>query len=95
MDYATKQWAGVVADYYKPRWEVFIRELEITIEENRRFNSTAYQSMVFNAVEKPFTFSTKIYPVVETGESAERITAMNLLSQHFVIHFSANFELKR
>ena len=68
-DYATKQWAGVVADYYKPRWEVFIREMQMSLDEKRPFNKKAYEAVVFAAVEQPFTTSTKHYPIVPIGEN--------------------------
>lgn len=64
---ATKQWAGVVADYFKPRWEVFIRELEIALQEGRPFNKTTFETTVFSAVEEPFTYSTKLYSDVPLG----------------------------
>lgn len=67
LDYATKQWAGVVADYFKPRWEVFIRELEIALQEGRPFNKTTYETTVFSAVEEPFTYSTKLYSDLPLG----------------------------
>lgn len=68
-DYAAKQWAGVVADYYKPRWEVFIREMQMSLDENRAFNKKAYETLVFTAVEEPFTTSTKHYPDVPIGKN--------------------------
>ena len=67
-DYAIKQWAGVVADYFKPRWEVFIREMQIALQEKRTFNKKSYSSNVFNAVEEPFTFSTKHYSDEPKGD---------------------------
>lgn len=67
LDYATKQWAGVVADYFKPRWEVFIREIELALEEGRPFNRDYYDSLVFKAVEQPFTFSTQAYLDIPSG----------------------------
>lgn len=57
MDCATKQWGGVVADYYKPRWEVLKMQLEIALETGQAFIKTAYDKVVFNSVEKLFTLS--------------------------------------
>ena len=68
LDYATKQWAGVVSDFFKPRWEVFIREMQMSLEQGRLFNKTAYESAVFTGVEEPFTYSTKLYSDVPIGE---------------------------
>lgn len=60
-DYAAKQWAGVVTDYFKPRWELFIREMQTSLNEKRPFNKKAFELAVFATVEEPFTFSTKFY----------------------------------
>jgi alpha-N-acetylglucosaminidase len=67
LDYAAKQWAGVVADYYKPRWELFIAELQSALDGGMSFNQTAYD--VFTLVEQPFTFSTKVYSAVPEGRT--------------------------
>lgn len=66
-DYAAKQWAGVVADYFKPRWEIFIREIELSVKEKRPFDKKTFASEVFTAVEEPFTFSTKAYSDTPVG----------------------------
>jgi alpha-N-acetylglucosaminidase len=68
-DYATKQWAGVVADYFKPRWEIFIREMQLALDEKRPFNKKAFEANVFATVEEPFTLATKHYPNVPIGEN--------------------------
>jgi len=67
LDYAVKQWAGVTADYFKPRWDLFIRELEICLDSGTAFNQSSYNTAVFAAVEQPFTFSTKIYSAEPIG----------------------------
>lgn len=66
-DYANKQWSGVVADYYKPRWAVFLEALEKSIVERTRLNITEINNRMFLEVEQPFTFSTKAYPVETKG----------------------------
>jgi alpha-N-acetylglucosaminidase len=68
-DYATKQWAGVVADYFKPRWEIFIREMQMSLDEKRPFNKKAFDANVFAVVEEPFTLSTKHYSNVAIGKN--------------------------
>lgn len=77
-DYATKQWAGVVADYYKPRWEVFIREMQMSLDENRAFNKKVYETLVFTAVEEPFTTSTKHYPDVPIGKNGIELMLLQI-----------------
>lgn len=67
LDYATKQWAGVVVDYFKPRWEYFIKELETALQQGRPFNKTSYETTVFKTIEEPFTHNTKLYSDVPLG----------------------------
>ena len=67
LDYAVKQWSGVVRDYLLPRWGVFVDELLGALYQDRDFNNTSFRKRVFNEVEKPFTFSTKIYEPYPTG----------------------------
>jgi len=67
LDYATKQWNGIVADYYKPRWESFFNELQSSLDSGERFNQTLYNTKVFSDVEQPFTLSTKKYPESPSG----------------------------
>lgn len=86
-DYATKQWAGVVADYFKPRWEVFIREMQLALEEKRSFNKKAFATAVFTAIEEPFTFSTKAYTDVAIGEN-RRIICCDEGSSHLIIQMA-------
>lgn len=69
LDYATKQWNGMVGDYYKPRWKTFIDELQSSLDSGKRFNQTVYNNDVFTSVEEPFTFSTKKYPDIPSGKN--------------------------
>ncbi len=64
LDYATKQWSGVVQDYYYPRWHLFIKYLYADLTEGLRFHQTVFDKDVFSIVEIQFPYSTKMYPVV-------------------------------
>lgn len=68
LDYATKQWSGVVADYYLKRWQLFIQFLTTSFETGIIFNQTEFNHAVFNQAEEPFTFDKKIYPTTSTGD---------------------------
>lgn len=67
-DYATKQWSGIVKDYFRPRWSLFFDQLKTSLERNSRFNQNKFQSDVFNQVEYPFNVNSQIYPTEPTGE---------------------------
>lgn len=68
IDYATKQWNGIVMDYYLPRWSLFLQQLKLSLEQKVPFNQSKFQQDVFNQVELPFNHDTKIYSTVATGK---------------------------
>lgn len=55
LDYAMKQWAGVVSGYCEPRWLLFFADAEAALEQGRSVNMTAFKRRVFERVERPFT----------------------------------------
>uniref|UniRef100_X1Z3X3 Alpha-N-acetylglucosaminidase n=1 Tax=Capitella teleta TaxID=283909 RepID=X1Z3X3_CAPTE len=67
LDYANKQWAGLVADYYHERWELFIDELKKSLENKTSFDEKKFQKDVFEKAESPFTYRTNVYPETGTG----------------------------
>jgi hypothetical protein len=42
LDYASKQWSGMVADYYYPRWKLFFDTLEACLENGKQHPPTMY-----------------------------------------------------
>lgn len=68
VDYATKQWSGIVRDYYYPRWEMFLGKLEECLVKKIPFNQGQFQKEVFERVELPFNLDKKEYKVVSEGE---------------------------
>ncbi|KAH0956765.1 hypothetical protein HN011_009096 [Eciton burchellii] len=73
-DYANKQWSGVVADYFKPRWELFLKALEKSLVQRTKLNITEINDRIFREVEQPFTLSTKVYPVEAIGDTIDIAT---------------------
>lgn len=68
MDYANKQWSGVVKDYFRPRWDLFFTELESSLIKHRPLDAQAIKRRIFDEVEMPFSYSTKVYPKTAKGE---------------------------
>lgn len=66
-DYATKQWNGIVIDYYLPRWTLFFDQLKRSLKFNIPFNQSKFQMDVFKDVEMPFNQDDKIYATVADG----------------------------
>ncbi|XP_031787626.1 alpha-N-acetylglucosaminidase isoform X1 [Nasonia vitripennis] len=69
VDYANKQWSGVVADYFKPRWEIYLKELQESIRKQTAVPTAKLKRMIFNQVELPFSYSKKLYPTQPKGDS--------------------------
>ncbi|MDD3078061.1 MAG: alpha-N-acetylglucosaminidase [Paludibacter sp.] len=47
-EYACKQWAGMIAGFYKPRWEMFIRQVNSDMKKNRSFNQKKFDRKMKN-----------------------------------------------
>lgn len=70
LDYARKEWAGMIAEYYKPRWFLFVNMLaQSLLPGGQAFQQSLYEQLVFNTVEKPFTFKKGSYPDKVIGDS--------------------------
>ena len=69
VDYANKQWAGMVKDYCAPRWKLFFDELLQSIRNNRKFNDNKCKQKIFKQIEEPFTTDNKIYPIEAHGDT--------------------------
>lgn len=70
IDYAYKQWAGLVRDYCLPRWQTLFYELERNIRKNNgNFDDSKCQQKIFKQVEEPFTIARKVYSVDAEGDT--------------------------
>lgn len=70
VDYATKQWAGMVKDYCLPRWQLFLDELANSIRgKNAEFDNEACQRLIFRKIEEPFGISRKLYTTSPIGNT--------------------------
>ena len=75
IDYAAKQWSGLIKDYYLPRWSMFLDylTLELLDPEHFKFDQMEFEKAAFETIEEPFTFASKEYPTYVRGESIEVI----------------------
>lgn len=69
VDYATKQWSGIVKDFFKPRWQLFIKELNSSLLNNESFNNTYFKKKVLYKIEQPFSYNKLKYPTIPNGNS--------------------------
>lgn len=68
VDYANKQWAGVVQDYFLPRWKLFLSEMMQALETNSTLNEGKVRDKIFKSVELPFCTDNKPYPTEPEGD---------------------------
>ena len=68
MDYAAKQWSGLVQDYYLPRWSLFFQRL---LTGGHPFDERAFRREAVEKIGRPFTLERKAYPVEPVGDSVE------------------------
>nr|CAD7426837.1 unnamed protein product [Timema monikensis] len=59
--------AGVVTNYFRPRWELFLGALNTSLVTGVKFNQTEVNNQLFN-VELMFTLDKTIFPHLPKGE---------------------------
>lgn len=70
VDYAHKQWSGIVRDYCLARWQVLFVELKLSIEKkNGKFSDGKCRQKIFKQVEEPFTVAQKEYITEAQGNT--------------------------
>lgn len=71
VDYAMKQWSGVVADYCLPRWQLFFDTCLDALTNGTPLNMDRFREKVFKSVENPFNVNDKRYPTEALEDSVE------------------------
>nr|XP_040233745.2 alpha-N-acetylglucosaminidase [Anopheles coluzzii] len=69
VDYANKQWAGMVQDFFLPRWRVFLGELDQALATNGTINDLKIRDKIFRTVELPFVSDSKHYATQPSGDT--------------------------
>lgn len=64
-DYASKEWSGLLRDFYLVRWELFVRDLD------RGFDEPRVGKIDFFEFEKRWTEQRSVYPTEPTGDPVE------------------------
>uniref|UniRef100_A0A1B6CZE1 Alpha-N-acetylglucosaminidase n=3 Tax=Clastoptera arizonana TaxID=38151 RepID=A0A1B6CZE1_9HEMI len=68
-DYANKQWSGLVATYYYPRWDMFFSMLKNSLLTKQPYNQSAARQAFFKYVEQPFTTNRDSFPPYPLGNT--------------------------
>ena len=66
-DYASKEWSGLIKDYYLQRWTLFLNTATLSVKMNKKFDNTVYQADRFK-FEEGFSYTVKSYPTEPQGD---------------------------
>lgn len=69
LDYAMKQWSGIIQDFCLPRWKLFFDTCLVSLANGRNFNTNKFRARVLKDVEEPFIVDSKIYPINGVGDT--------------------------
>ncbi|MCI4374285.1 hypothetical protein PGIGA_G00004620 [Pangasianodon gigas] len=68
LDYASKEWAGLMEDYYTQRWRLFVSTLVECVDRSQPFKQDVFNKAVFQ-IEKGFIYNQKRYPSKPSGDT--------------------------
>ncbi|XP_050299995.1 alpha-N-acetylglucosaminidase isoform X1 [Anthonomus grandis grandis] len=69
INYAIKQWSGMVKDFLYPRWDEFIFAMNLSLVYKVEFDETLEKNLIFVLYEEPFVFSRKNYTIEPEGDT--------------------------
>lgn len=78
-DYASKQWAGMLHDFHRGRWELFMRRLQASLEANTPWDPETWRTEL-RAWEDAWTRKTDKYATEPVGDSIA--VALQLLEKY-------------
>ncbi|KAH1174423.1 hypothetical protein KIL84_002567 [Mauremys mutica] len=70
LDYANKQLGGLVLDYYRVRWSLFVSALVESLNTGTPFHQEQFNQAVFQ-LERGFVYNGKRYPSQPAGNTLE------------------------
>jgi alpha-N-acetylglucosaminidase len=79
FDYAAKQWAGLLRDFHRGRWELYLRRLQESLAAGTPWDPDAWNAEI-QEWENAWTHATARYPVEPEGDSIE--VALRLLEKY-------------
>ncbi|CAC5398841.1 unnamed protein product [Mytilus coruscus] len=94
LDYACKQWSGLLKGYYIPRWQLFVEMLHISVIDHTKFNETLFAQIVYEKVELPFSNQLDDYPTEPIGDAYVIATSIhkkyrNMIDKEFFQVYAA------
>jgi hypothetical protein len=65
---------GVVANYFKPRWQLFMSSLISSLQEGQKdFDQKVFNAQVLNSVEIPFTKDKTAFSTTPQGKQGIKL----------------------
>ncbi len=68
LDYANKEWGGLMEDYYAQRWGLFVHTLVECLDSGQPYKQDTFNQAVFR-VEKGFIYNNRRYPTKPQGDT--------------------------
>lgn len=68
LDYAGKQWGGMVGDFFAKRWDLFFTEMNNSLINNTPFVEKVVANKIFHEVEIAFTHDRSLFPTEPKGK---------------------------
>ncbi|XP_059081789.1 alpha-N-acetylglucosaminidase-like [Tigriopus californicus] len=71
LDYAAKQWSGLIGSYYLPRWRLYFDLLLLPLRGKRCFfiKPAKFKKIFLRKIGRPFTFSRRKFPIEPRGNA--------------------------
>eukprot|EP01061_Rhynchopus_euleeides_P034257 TRINITY_DN57_c15_g3_i1.p1 TRINITY_DN57_c15_g3~~TRINITY_DN57_c15_g3_i1.p1 ORF type:complete len:761 (+),score=321.66 TRINITY_DN57_c15_g3_i1:91-2283(+) len=80
IDYAAKEWSGLVSSYYVPRWQLYFKGMHAAVTAGKEFNQTAFNSECL-ALEQSWQHKTDAFPSEPQGDAVA--IAKGIISKYF------------
>ena len=74
-EYACRQWSGLLADFYLPRWQKFFEAINASLAEAKEFDNAAFQKSIAQW-EWRWVKRRKDYPVRTAGNPVDVATSL-------------------
>ena len=69
-DYANKMWGGLTKAYYLPRWNTFVRDLEVSVKTGKEFSEQVFVENLLKT-EMKWNRDQSLFPTKEVGDSLQ------------------------
>ena len=95
MDYAAKQWNGLIRDYYYPRWKLFFDKLDQVLMDPYlySYNQTLFEQLATLEIGNGFIYGQHEYPDIPHGDSILLAEKIHTKWRHFGPEFKPNFQV--